>query len=154
MSVLYVLVPPNTTDTFLPRNIFHKIDMPFLENTPRFTYSSNIPSFFDNICANIAPHMTIFHYYIVPCFFARFMNNFLGLTCDSCLCTRDHPHTILRGAGANGICWTKIAEPYPHAVASLLALASCQHAAWTPGKVDVVTTSKIAIARRNATGKF
>ena len=42
------------------------------------------------------------------------------------LCNRRHRHIQLRGrAKGKGACWTKLAEPYPNALCSVLAHASC-----------------------------
>lgn len=42
------------------------------------------------------------------------------------LCKRNHKHILLRGrARGNKACWTKLAEPYPKALCSVLAHAAC-----------------------------
>lgn len=42
------------------------------------------------------------------------------------LCNRQHRHILLRGrARGNKACWTKLAEPYPKALCSVLAHAAC-----------------------------
>lgn len=42
------------------------------------------------------------------------------------LCSRDHVHRILRGRShQHGKCWTKVAEPYPSKLTTLLAWSAC-----------------------------
>ncbi len=42
------------------------------------------------------------------------------------LCSRDHKHILLRGRGrGEKACWTKLAEPYPRILCSVLAHAAC-----------------------------
>lgn len=42
------------------------------------------------------------------------------------LCNRDHKHQILRGRSQrHGKCWTKVAEPYPGKLTTLLAWSAC-----------------------------
>jgi len=60
----------------------------------------------------------------------RFLTDLPLLKHEPILCTRDHAHTVLRGAHASGVLWTQIAEPYPHSVADILALASAHASQW------------------------
>ena len=42
------------------------------------------------------------------------------------LCNRDHKHQILRGRSQqHGRCWTKVSEPYPGKLSTLLAWSAC-----------------------------
>ena len=60
----------------------------------------------------------------------RFLTDLPVLKTHPILCSRDHVHTVLRGTHSSGVLWTKIAEPYPHPVAIILATASACAASW------------------------
>jgi len=59
-----------------------------------------------------------------------FFTNINGLEGVKCFCTGGHEHQVLRGASPSGVMWTKVAEPYPHHVADLLATAISHAAGW------------------------
>jgi len=83
--------------------------------------------------------------------FATNMSNLVGIRA---LCTRDHAHTVLRGHSSKGGLWTKIAEPYPHAIANILSISAAIECGILRAKLDVVKSSHVATRRAQATGKF
>jgi len=75
----------------------------------------------------------------------RFATNLPMLQQDPILCSRDHAHTVLRGAHPSGVLWTQVAEPYPHPVADLLAVAAASQALWYPSpQFDIVALASRA----------
>lgn len=84
----------------------------------------------------------------------RFATNAIALKGIRCLCTRDHAHIVLKGTSLCGLAWTKVAEPYPHGVAKVLAAACSLGAGWTEVWPNVDATAASACKRARATGKF
>ena len=70
---------------------------------------------------------------------------------DTCLfCAGCRAHTVLRGHAPNGVLWTRIAEPYPHALCTLLASALAVSAGLS--LADAFDACRIAdTARKRAT---
>ena len=50
-----------------------------------------------------------------------FYTNIVCLRGQTCYCLGKHEHQLLKGISPSGVLWTKVAEPYPHAVAEMLA---------------------------------
>jgi len=55
-----------------------------------------------------------------------------------------HVHQLLQGISPSGLPWTKVAEPYPHAVAEILALGVAVHCGWVDSGVDLDVISQAA----------
>lgn len=66
---------------------------------------------------------------------------YLGQTC---YCLGGHVHQLLKGTSPSGLPWTKVAEPYPHAVAEILALGVAAHCGWVNTAIDLDAISQAA----------
>ena len=84
----------------------------------------------------------------------RFANNLKCICNLSVLCTRDHTHTVLKGCNSKGILWTKVAEPYPHAVANSVALACAVSVGWMRANLDIEKSAHVACKRAAKTGRY
>jgi hypothetical protein len=72
----------------------------------------------------------------------RFFTNLTSLMGRQCFCIGGHVHQELKGASPSGVHWTKVAEPYPHGVAKVLALGEAHHCGWEHVPVDMVEISR------------
>lgn len=61
----------------------------------------------------------------------RFLTNLDSLIDCTQFCAGCPAHTVLRGSSPSGVAWTKVAEPYPHGLADLLAAASSYACGWS-----------------------
>ena len=80
----------------------------------------------------------------------KFATDIVCLADIKLLCTLDYSHTALRGCGPKGLPWTKIAEPYPHGLADLLAASVCFQCGWHshPPVPQQFAARALAYARR------
>ena len=77
----------------------------------------------------------------------KFLLNIQTLACKTLLCNGCPGHTVLRGTAPCGIAWTKVAEPYPHALADLLACAVSHASGWITEKPDPEVHARRAESR-------
>lgn len=74
----------------------------------------------------------------------RFYTNIVSLHGRTCYCLGGHVHQLLKGTSPSGLPWTKVAEPYPHAVAEILALGVAAHCGWVDAAIDLDAISQAA----------
>lgn len=77
----------------------------------------------------------------------RFLTNIGDLVNTLQLCQGGHQHKVLWGTGPGSQPWTKIAEPYPHGLADLLAAASAHSCGWSAQAAKPDTFSAKACAQ-------
>ena len=76
----------------------------------------------------------------------RFYTNIVTLHRKPCYCLGGHSHQLLKGMSPSGLPWTKVAEPYPYAVAEIMALGVAVHSGWVEAVIDLDAISLAAIA--------